>query len=795
MKTLYNSDIHSGKIIFFVWDASQNWRVKSVSESIFPILGYASEDFESGDVDYASLIHPDDLAKVKQALSYAVRTGKDEFSHEIYRVKGADNQYRYVYDHTKIIRNETGEVIEYHGYVADETKLTEQNIRLELVLSGTGLGLWDWNPQTHEVTFDERWAEMLGYKLSEIEPRVESWESRVHPDDLPKCYEDLQAHMDGKTELYENVHRMMHKDGKWRYILDRGRIVERDLDGKPTRFSGTHTDITHIKEIQFQLERKNQELKKLHDSLNEASKVAKIGFWEYIDGAPFLSWSEGTYDIFEIGDYQQKISYADFLNHLDPAEAETLNATFQHSIQNQRPYFTTHKIRTAEDHIKYVEERAVHYYDETGRYQKSVGSIYDVSEQYLAQQDLEKQRVKYHTLMNNASDALFIMSIDGRLVEYSKQTHELLGYTDDEMKNLTVFDWDKEITEAEFQGIVDALSQKNQAITVERTHTRKDGSEYTAEITANLVEIGDERFVYAAVRDITEKKQQDALILEQRNELETIFSSALEGIGLINLEHGFIKANNKLMEILGYRFPELQQKQFDELAHPDDQEKAGNIYLTAIQKGTCENTEVRFISKDGSVKLLNISMALMPNKQELLMTMADHTELWKKEQLLIEKSYTDELTQLQNRKAFKKKLNELLSLNKRYGSTFSFVIFDIDNFKAINDTFGHQAGDRVLINLSELIQTSIRENDYLFRIGGEEFVILMAETSVHNAAQAAEKLREAINAQLTLHENAVTISLGVTEVKELDDEDDIYIRADNFLYQSKAEGKNMVTSG
>lgn len=794
MKLLYNSDIHSGKIIFFVWDASQNWRVKSVSESIFPILGYSTEDFESGDIDYASLIHPDDLAKVKQELSYAIRTGKHEFTHEIYRVKGADNQYRYVYDHTKIIRNDVGEVIEYHGYISDETKLTEQNIRLELVLAGTGLGLWDWNPQTHEVTFDERWAEMLGYKLSEIEPRVESWESRVHPDDLPLCFEDLQAHIDGKTELYENVHRMMHKDGKWRYILDRGRIVERDLEGNPIRFTGTHTDITHIKEIQFQLEEKNQELERLHDSLNQASKVAKIGFWEYTNKAPFLNWSEGIYDIFEIGDYRQNISYETFLTHLDPAEAETLNATFQNSIQNQLPYFTTHKIRTAKGNIKYVEERANHYYDEDGNYQKSVGSIYDVTEGYLAQQNLEKQRIKYHSLMNNASDALFVLSVRGELIECSKRTRELLGYSPEEIPNLSVYDWDKGITEKDFQDILKSLTE-DQSITLERTHIRKDGSEYTAEITATLVEIGGEQFIYAAARDITEKKQQEALILEQRNELETIFRSALEGIGLLSFEHGFIKANNKLMEILGYSFPELQQKKCYELAHPDDQEKAGNIYLTAIQKGACENTEVKFISKDGSVKLLNISMALMPNKQELLITMADHTELWKKEQLLIEKSYTDELTQLQNRKAFKKKLNELLSLNKRYGSTFSFVIFDIDNFKAINDTFGHQAGDQVLVNLSKLIQTSIRENDYLFRIGGEEFVLLMAETNLQNAAHAAEKLRETINKQLKIHENVVSISLGVTEVSELDNEDDIYIRADNFLYQSKAEGKNRVTSG
>ncbi len=116
--------------------------------------------------------------------------------------------------------------------------------RLELVLEGTRLGMWDWNPTTNEVVFDERWAEMLGYSLAEVEPTLESWSSRVHPDDLEQVFADIQAHMDGRTPFYENVHRMRHKDGRWVHILDRGRIAERDAEGRPTRFTGTHTDIS-----------------------------------------------------------------------------------------------------------------------------------------------------------------------------------------------------------------------------------------------------------------------------------------------------------------------------------------------------------------------------------------------------------------------------------------------------------------------------------------------------------------------------------------------------------------------
>lgn len=125
--------------------------------------------------------------------------------------------------------------------------LLELSERLNLVLEGTRLGMWDWNPNTNDVIFDERWAEMLGYSFHEIEQKLETWSSKVHPDDLASCFEDIQAHMEGKTDFYENVHRMQHKDGTWHYILDRGRIVKRNSAGEVIRFTGTHTDITKEK--------------------------------------------------------------------------------------------------------------------------------------------------------------------------------------------------------------------------------------------------------------------------------------------------------------------------------------------------------------------------------------------------------------------------------------------------------------------------------------------------------------------------------------------------------------------
>ncbi len=114
----------------------------------------------------------------------------------------------------------------------------------DMALEGANLGIWDWYLTDNSVRFDRRWAEMLGLDHTKIAMELSTWESRVHPDDLAKCYEDIQAYLSGKTDIYENIHRMKHNDGRWIYILDRGRVSAWDREGNPTRFTGTHFDIT-----------------------------------------------------------------------------------------------------------------------------------------------------------------------------------------------------------------------------------------------------------------------------------------------------------------------------------------------------------------------------------------------------------------------------------------------------------------------------------------------------------------------------------------------------------------------
>lgn len=156
-------------------------------------------------------------------------------------------------------------------------------------------------------------------------------------------------------------------------------------------------------------------------------------------------------------------------------------------------------------------------------------------------------------------------------------------------------------------------------------------------------------------------------------------------------------------------------------------------------------------------------------------------------------TYIDSLTNAMNRRAYNIKIEDLLSLYSRYNTIFSVLMLDIDDFKKINDEYGHRIGDNVLINLVQLIKSNIRQNDFLYRVGGEEFVILFEETQIKEAITVSEKIRKSVEKDLkTIKAKTITVSIGVCEVMKNDTENTIFTRVDKLLYQSKANGKNQV---
>ena len=257
-----------------------------------------------------------------------------------------------------------------------ERQLLQSNQYVDFALEGAGLGIWDWYLETNAVKFDKRWAEMLGLDIETIPMELATWESRVHPDDLQPCYADMQAYMNGETDVYENVHRMRHAQGHWVSILDRGRFSDWDDQGKPIRFTGTHFDITQSKE------------KEKERSL--ILEKNKIGIWKYNPVDQSLDWDESMYALYGMNKEDFSGAYDAWSSSLHPDYAEKAQKELQEAVDGIKPFDTTFAIQTPRGEIKYIQARAIIDLDPEGKAILVTGVNSDITREHLALQSAEK---------------------------------------------------------------------------------------------------------------------------------------------------------------------------------------------------------------------------------------------------------------------------------------------------------------------------------------------------------------------------------------------------------------------
>lgn len=191
------------------------------------------------------------------------------------------------------------------------------------------------------------------------------------------------------------------------------------------------------------------------------------------------------------------------------------------------------------------------------------------------------------------------------------------------------------------------------------------------------------------------------------------------------------------------------------------------------------------------------SVALFAALSLVLPAMIGHRLIDKDEKLLDEikrLSEEDYLTGLSNRRKMHEIISNEIARSKRYNSTFGIILLDVDNFKTTNDKFGHNVGDRVLVEISGLIRKTIRESDTAGRWGGEEFIVFCPHTNADGAFALAEKLRTAIEKNEFEDAGYKTASFGVTQVEHGDTVESMISRTDEALYAAKNSGKNMVLS-
>lgn len=177
------------------------------------------------------------------------------------QVNGMTQYFRFTFSRL------TANLVVIHARDIDEFRLVESELReskerLELAIFATDAGLWDWHVITGELMLSEEWCAILGYEQNEVEFTIKFWEDLIHPEDRPLVMGKFLDHLEGKTERYQTEHRLKSKTGQWKWVLDTGRAVERDENGRAVRIIGTKVDIARRKEMEQEIQYLNQKLEK-----------------------------------------------------------------------------------------------------------------------------------------------------------------------------------------------------------------------------------------------------------------------------------------------------------------------------------------------------------------------------------------------------------------------------------------------------------------------------------------------------------------------------------------------------
>jgi PAS domain S-box-containing protein len=251
--------------------------------------------------------------------------------------------------------------------------LTQSREQLQLAIDGSGIGLWDWWVQDGRSVYNERWAGMLGYTLAEMEEfGPDFWESRCHPDDLPAVHAAIERHFHGQAPTYECEYRMRHKSGEWVWILGRGKMVERDSEGRPLRMTGIHVEITARKQLEARL------------------REGENRFRTLANAAPVLIWVSGTSKLFSwfnqvwldfTGrslDQEQGMGWTESLH---PDDRERCLDVYESHFELQAPFSVEYRLRRRDGEYRWILDTGVPRFDENGDFAGYIGSCVDVSEQ------------------------------------------------------------------------------------------------------------------------------------------------------------------------------------------------------------------------------------------------------------------------------------------------------------------------------------------------------------------------------------------------------------------------------
>lgn len=420
--------------------------------------------------------------------------------------------------------------------------------------------------------------------------------------------------------------------------------------------------------------------------------------------------------------------------------------------------------------------------------------------------ELRYTEFRWKAALAGAGDGVWDWHNQTGEVIYSSRWKSMLNYRDDEIGN-TLSEWerllhpdDRTFALATAQNCVDGLIS---TIHMEIRMRTGDG-QWRWILTRGAVVSRDEQGkalrTIGTHTDISAQKAVELALLESDRRFRGAFETAPIGMALVGLDGHWLQVNKAVVKMFGYTEAELMRLRFHEITHPDDLSLDLDL-LEKLRHGEINhyNMEKRYYRKDGAIihALLSVSMVTDQNDQPVhyVSQIEDITDRKELQELVLHQATHDELTGLPNRRLLYDRLAQIMAQSRRYERLMALMFIDVDHFKDVNDSYGHDVGDEVLCEVAARLRRCVRVSDTLARQGGDEFVVLLSE--IHFASdveRVAQAMLEGARLPLALRniELQVTLSIGISifDPRSEDNHETLLKKADDALYKVKNGGRN-----
>lgn len=449
--------------------------------------------------------------------------------------------------------------------------MDEQRERLGAVVEGARLAVWDWDITTDILHFNDRFATMLGYEPADLSNSTTAWSGLIHPDDYAMATEAVAAHKDGLTASYMTEHRLRAKDGSWVWVLDRGRVTERDGEGKPLRMAGVHVDITERKlaELELQDERARFEM---------LIRAGNVGFWEWDLVAARTDVTSVVADLLDVEPGGQR-DVKEWLKLIHPEDYDRFIHAGQRHLKGETPYFSMEARFRAQDGWRWqLVNGQVVLRGEDGRARRLVGTHMDITQLRLAEASGRDAAQRLQVTVEAADLGVWDWNRETGKLETNGWLERTLGYRPQEESGREgwLLGWlEGEERERFNQFIAEKLDASDELIQLETRIRDASGNwkwlSHRGRVVARDAEGRAVRLSGVNVDETARKEAEESLKVEQER-LARVVTSARLGLWDLDLSSGRTVVNDWVLDLLGETRPDraFERGEWSTYFHPED---------------------------------------------------------------------------------------------------------------------------------------------------------------------------------------------------------------------------------